>query len=227
MKLVSLQLVLQTAILTIVLSAPRQADAADTAAHSRRGLQARTEYRGPQAKIEYCTDCHGSSGRGYYGYVAMPRLAGQPPDYLENQLRAFADRSRDRDFFINMSKVHGLGPEMRTALATHFRDLDPGPVGGGPKNLVATGKRIYDEGVPEADIPACAACHGPEAKGKEAIPRLAGQLYPYTVKELTNWSKERGQGPAKDDTSATMASIAQSLTPSQIAALAAYLNYLK
>jgi hypothetical protein len=47
------------------------------------------------------------------------------------------------------------------------------------------------------------------------------------VKELTNWSKERGQGPAKDDTSALMAPIAQSLTQSQIAALAAYLNYLK
>jgi hypothetical protein len=62
MKLISLQLVLQTAIPTIVISAPRQANAADTAAHSRRGLQNRTEYRGPQAKIEYCTDCHGSSG---------------------------------------------------------------------------------------------------------------------------------------------------------------------
>jgi cytochrome c553 len=126
-----------------------------------------------------------------------------------------------------MSKVHGLNPEMRTALATHFRDLDPGPVGGGPKNLVATGKTIYEEGVPEADIPACAACHGPEAKGQEAIPRLAGQLYPYVVKELTNWSKERGKGTAKDDRTATMASIARSLTQAQIAALAAYLNYLK
>jgi cytochrome c553 len=227
MKLVTLQLVLQMAILTVVISAPRQADAADTAAHSRRGLQGRTEYRGLQAKIEYCTDCHGTSGRGYYGDVTMPRLAGQPPDYLENQLRAFADRNRDKDFVINMSKVHGLSLEMRTALAIHFRDLDPGPIGGGPKNLVATGKTVYEEGVPEADIPACAACHGPEAKGQEAIPRLAGQLYPYIVKELTNCSKERGKGPAKDDTSATMASIAQSLTQSHIAALAAYLNYLK
>jgi cytochrome c553 len=227
MKLVSLKVALQTAILIIVISAPRQADAADTAAHSRRGLQDRTEYRGPQAKIEYCKDCHGSSGRGYYGYVTMPRLAGQPTDYLENQLRAFADRSRDKDFFINMSKVHSLSPEMRTAVATHFRDLDPGPVGGGPKNLVATGKKIYEEGVPEADIPACTACHGPEARGQEVIPRLAGQLYPYIVKELTNWSKDRGQGPAKDDTPATMASIAQRLTQPQISALAAYLNYLK
>jgi cytochrome c553 len=99
--------------------------------------------------------------------------------------------------------------------------------GGGPKNLVTTGKAIYEEGVPEADIPACAACHGPEAKGQEAIPRLAGQFYPYVVKELTNWSKERGKGPAKDDRTATMASIAQSLTQAQIAALAAYINHLK
>jgi hypothetical protein len=41
-------------------------------------------------------------------------------------------------------------------LAAHFRGLDPKPIGGGPSNAVATGKRIYDEGIPEANIPACA-----------------------------------------------------------------------
>ena len=138
----------------------------------------------------------------------MPRLAGQTPEYIENQLRSFAERSRERDLFINMGRVHGLSPDMRAAMAAHFRGLDPTPIGGGPRNAVATGKRIYDEGIPEANIPACAACHGPDAKGQEAIPRLAGQLYAYTVKELTNWSRERGQGAAKDDTSAVMTPIA-------------------
>ena len=92
---------------------------------------------------------------------------------------------------------------------------------------LGTGKRIYDEGIPEANIPACAACHGPDAKGQEAIPRLAGQLYAYTVKELTNWSRERGQGSAKDDTSAVMTPIAHALTPAQVSAIAAYLSYLR
>jgi cytochrome c553 len=56
---------------------------------------------------------------------------------------------------------------------------------------------------------------------------LAGQLYAYTVKELTNWSKERGQRSAKEDTSAVMTPIAHALSPAQVSAIAAYLSYLR
>jgi cytochrome c553 len=56
---------------------------------------------------------------------------------------------------------------------------------------------------------------------------LAGQLYPYTVKQLSGWTKERGQAAAKDDTTAVMTSISHNLTPPQIDAIAAYLSYLR
>jgi cytochrome c553 len=226
MKVIGLRLALPAAILAIVFCAAARVDSAEPG-HSRGGVAVRTEQGGVGAKAEYCTDCHGPSGQGYHGYLTMPRLAGQTTVYIDNQLRNFAERSRERDLFINMSRVHGLSPDMRSALATHFRGLDPRPIGGGPRNLVGTGKRIYDEGIPEANIPACAACHGPDAKGQEAIPRLAGQLYAYTVKELTNWSRERGQGSAKDDTSAVMTPIAHAMTPAQVSAIAAYLSYLR
>ena len=100
-------------------------------------------------------------------------------------------------------------------------------MGGGPRNLVATGQKIFQEGIPEANVPACSACHGPDAKGEAAIPRLAGQLYPYTVRQLSGWSKERGQAAAKDDTTAVMTAISHNLTPPQIDAIAAYLSYLR
>ena len=216
MKVIGLRLALQTAILAAALSAAGGANGADPTAVARGDVQ---------AKIEYCKDCHGLSGQGYRGFYPMPRLAGQPTEYLENQLRAFVERRRDKDFFMNMAMVHTLGPAMRTAVAAHFRTLDARPLGGAPRQLVATGKKIYEEGVPEANVPACSACHGPEAKGQEAIPRLAGQLYPYTIKELTDWSKERGPGLAKDNTSAVMAPITHNLAKSQIAAIAAYLSY--
>jgi cytochrome c553 len=226
MKVISLRLALQAAILAIVTCAAARVDSAEPA-HSRRGHAVRTEHGGVAAKAEYCTDCHGPSGQGYHGYLTMPRLAGQTTEYIENQLRNFAERSRERDLFINMSRVHGLSPDMRAALGAHFHGLDPRPIGDGPRNLMGTGKRVYDEGIPEANIPACAACHGPDAKGQEAIPRLAGQLYAYTVKELTYWSKERGQGQPKDDKSAVMTPIAHSLSPAQVSAIAAYLSYLR
>jgi cytochrome c553 len=117
---------------------------------------------------------------------------------------------------------------MIAALAEEFRALDPRPLGGGAKSLVATtGERIFQDGVPDANVAACAACHGPDAKGTGEIPRLAGQLPDYTVNKLVNWSKERGQNPAKPDTSAVMSPVAHSLTRSQVEAVAAYLSYLR
>ena len=123
--------------------------------------------------------------------------------------------------------AHVLSPAMITALATQFQDLNPKPIGGAPKELVATGKKIFEDGVPDANVAACAACHGPDATGNGQIPRLAGQLYPYVIKELTNWGKERGQNPANPDTSAIMSPVAHSLTKPQIEAVAAYVSSLK
>jgi cytochrome c553 len=135
MKVISLQSALLTAMLAIAFVAAGQAATGSRSSVPRGGGSG-------GSKVEYCKDCHGLSGQGYRGYLIMPRLAGQQPEYIENQLRNFAERSRDRDIFINMSRVHGLSPEMRTAVAAHFRGLDPPPVGGGPRNLVATGQKI-------------------------------------------------------------------------------------
>ena len=97
-----------------------------------------------------------------------------------------------------------------------------------PRNSWTRGKKIFAEGVPAANVPPCSTCHGPEAKGNGQFPRLAGQLYPYIIKVLTNWDKERGQGgPEHPDTSAIMKPIAHNLTESQIEAVAAYLSDLE
>src|SRR6202051_4955893 len=178
-----------------------------------------------QAKLSYCKDCHGPAAQGYRGYFPMPRLAGQQPEYLENQLKAFIERRRTNPVMFNVA--HVLSPSMRTGLAAHFKDLNPKPLGGGPRELVAAGKKIYDEGVPGTDVPPCASCHGPGAKGDGVFPRLAGQLNDYISRKLVNWSKERGQDPAKPDTSAIMEPIAHGLSESQIAAVAAYISYLE
>ena len=136
-----------------------------------------------QAKAQYCTDCHGASGKGYRGFYTMPRLAGQTTAYLENQLDAFAEHRRQTNTVLKISKVHSaLSPDTREALAQHFSDLEVRPAAGGPAKLVDAGKKIFDEGMPDANIPACSVCHGPDAMGDGVNPRLAGQLYPYLVK---------------------------------------------
>ena len=207
------RLTLLTAVLATAFAASGRAQ--ERMAPARGGLE---------AKLEYCKTCHGLSGQGYLGYFPMPRLAGQQPEYIEAQLRAFIERRRSNPIMRNVA--HVLSPSMITALANHFHNLNPPPFGGGPRGQIA-GKRIYEEGLPEANVPACSACHGTEGKGQNEIPRLAGQLYPYVIKELVNWGKERGQNPAKPDTSAIMSPVAHSLSKTQIDAVAAFVSYLK
>src|ERR1700730_17241061 len=178
-----------------------------------------------KAKLDYCKTCHGLSGQGFRGSYRSPRLAGQQPEYLETQLQAFIDRRRPNP--VMFSVAHVLSPPMLKALAEHFKDLNPKPLGGAPRESVAEGKKIYEEGIPKAEIPPCASCHQPDAKGADAFPRLAGQLHDYMFRKLTNWDKERGQDKDKPDTSAIMGPIAHNLSEAQVKAVAAYLSYLE
>lgn len=202
-----------------------------TLAFAFPGTVARTEDKSTasrgsvQAKLSYCKDCHGASAQGYPGFFPIPRLAGQQTEYLENQLRAFIEHRRTNNVMFNVA--HSLSPGMMSALASDFKALNPAPVGGAPRRLVAEGKKIFEDGLPEANIAACAACHGPDATGSGEIPRLAGQLYPYVIKTLTNWGKERGQNPTEPDASAIMSPVAHSLSKSQIEAVAAFVSYLR
>jgi cytochrome c553 len=210
-KTVSLRLALQPAVLAIIVVASAQAQDATPAAVSPQAVKAKTAY---------CEVCHGPSARGFVGYYPIPRLAGQQITYIENQLRGFIERKRSNPIMINVS--HVLSPAMITALATNFHNLNPAPAADGPNELVAAGKKIYEEGVPSASVPPCASCHGPQAKGNGQFPRLAGQLYPYIVRQLTNWSTERAE-----ELSGIMAPIAHHLTKPQLEAVAAYVSYLE
>ena len=178
-----------------------------------------------QTKLAYCEVCHGVAAQGFRGYYPIPRLAGQQVEYLQNQLQAFIEHRRTNNIMFNVG--HVLSPAMIAALTDDFRDLNPKPLGGAPKDLVDAGKKIFTEGIADANIPPCASCHGPDAKGNGAFPRLAGQLYDYLTAKLTNWDKERGQNPDKPDTSAIMEPIAHGLNQAQIKAVASYLSYLE
>ena len=182
MKTISLGLVSSSAVLAIAFATTAVAKDADTADASKQAVE---------AKMKYCEVCHGPSAQGFVGYYPIPRLAGQQPEYIKNQLQAFIDRGRVNPIMANVA--HVLSPAMQTALANNFHELNPKPFGGGQKDLVATGKKIFEEGVANTDVPPCASCHGPEAKGDGQFPRLAGQLPDYIFKKLTNWGKERGQ----------------------------------
>jgi len=204
---------LPATMLVIVLGGSGRAEDTTTGALPRTDLQ---------SKAAYWKTCHGLSGEGFRGYYAMPRLAGQQSEYLERQLRDFAERRRWNPVMFHVARA--LSPSMQSELAVHFKDLNPKPLGGAPRELMAMGKTIYEEGISEAGIVPCSSCHGPDAEGQGEMPRLAGQLYDYILKRFASWRNEPQANSASGDVAAVMEPIAKSLSEPQTAAVAAYLS---
>ena len=113
MKAVRLRVALTSALAVFLAAAAGQAQAGAQDVHATAG--------GIEAKFEYCTTCHGPSAQGFRGFYAMPRLAGQQPQYIENQLRAFLERRRLNLVMANVA--HGITPDMFPALAARMSAL--------------------------------------------------------------------------------------------------------
>jgi cytochrome c553 len=107
-------------------------------------------------------------------------------------------------------------------LAKYFSTLPPKAAGDGDTVLVAAGRTIYQEGMPDANIVACVVCHGPNAEGVGQIPRLGGLAYSYLKRTLEQWGQgyHAASGPPMPD-------IASKLSPNQIDALASYLSFVR
>src|SRR5580704_14743248 len=140
------------------------------------------------AAVRNCTWCHGTSAQGY---SPAPRLAGQRHEYVENQLLSFSRHTRDNPFSRQYmwAAAEPLGPRAARDLAIYFSTLPARAANDGDKGLAAAGRAIYEDGIPEANIVSCVACHGPNAEGVREIPRLGGLGYLYLKRRLEQWGE--------------------------------------
>ena len=147
------------------------------------------------------------------------RLAGQQLLYLLNQIRDFREHTRDSPFSKQYmwGAVAALGPQAARDLADYFATI-PKPANGGDRDLAAGGRAIYMDGIPES----CYACHGPNGESVRDIPRLGGLAYTYLKARLEQW----GQG-YHSGVGTPMPTVARSLGPAEIEALASYLSFVK
>lgn len=131
-----------------------------------------------------CVACHGTGGRSKLS--PFPNLAAQPAPYLEAQLKAFRDQTRaDPDAQAYMwGLASALDDGMVRALAAYYAAQRPADGQPGNLKVMAKGKTIFEKGMPEEGVPACNACHGTNAEGKNIFPRLAGQHAPYLLKQI-------------------------------------------
>jgi cytochrome c553 len=172
---------------------------------------------GEDKAINLCSTCHGP--RGISTSPEFPILAAQRKGYLEAQLEAFRAHSRSEkiahDFMWGIAG--GLDDPMIGAVATYYA-AQPA-VAGRPSEpaLIAKGKQLFDQGVADRGIPACASCHGADAKGVADFPRLAGQHAKYVVKQLQYIQTLVRSAPV-------MHGIIKDITPAEMQAVAAYVQ---
>ena len=167
--------------------------------------------------VELCSTCHGP-----YGISTSPDfpiLAAQREGYLEAQIDAFRSHARaEKDAHDIMWGIAGnLDPAIIKGIAQYYAAQPPAPGRVQDPAAIAKGKEVYDKGVPERGIPACATCHGQDAKGQSIFPRLAGQHAAYVVKQVNYIQQLVRAAPV-------MHGIVKDLTPAEIQAVAYYVQ---
>ncbi|HUO79607.1 MAG TPA: c-type cytochrome [Steroidobacteraceae bacterium] len=180
-------------------------------------IDAATHEHAVRIAVGTCGSCHGATGVSQQ--PKYPRLAGQNANYLAAQLKAFRSQTRgDADaigYMWGMSAA--LEDDTIEALAQYYAAQKPGAGHAGEASLVDRGRQIYEKGVEAVGVPACAACHGPDARGMGDFPRLAGQHAQYVLKQLGSFQSNMRNV-------AVMHGVAQGLKLEEMRAVAAYLE---
>jgi cytochrome c553 len=163
-----------------------------------------------------CARCHGFDGASD-GSGAFPRLDGQSPQYLAEQLRRFASGARQNALMQPIAK--GLKDDEIEAVAQYYASLHAVPL---PPRAVSEqvrnlGKQVAEVGDLSVRVQACESCHGPNGEGEpiSAVPYLGGQYSHYIRVQIQMFR----QGYRK---SQQMFVPAHNLSEQDIVAVAAY-----
>ena len=171
---------------------PAAAAAAQTVA-AKPALKGRAD-QGALLANQTCVACHGLGGNPTA--AEYPKLAGQIPEYLAKQLRAFqapAGQRAHRASPIMQPLAANLTEQQILDLAAYYSQQKAAPGKARDASRVEAGKKIYFGGNPSNDLPACVSCHRADGKGMSPdFPRLAGQTPAYTALQLQNWEANRG-----------------------------------
>lgn len=165
-----------------------------------------------------CVACHGAAGNS--AIVQNPKLAGQHEAYIYKQLTNFKGPDRNNAVMTNIAKALTDDDMKNISAYLDAQSVKPGAAKN--KNSVELGKKIYRGGIAEKNVPACAACHGPNGAGMpDQFPRLGAQHQEYTLAQLTNFRT----GTRKN--SIQMTTIAKRLSDDEMQAVSDYVAGLK
>lgn len=166
-----------------------------------------------------CVACHNEDGNSTNS--AWPKLAGQHPKYLVDQLKAFkAGSEGPRNVPVMLPFASNLSEADMADLAAYFSSQKSSK--GVPVNKVYAeeGERIYKGGVQASGVSACIACHGPDGRGNAQanFPSIAGQHADYTLMQLKHFAAKERIGSVNG----MMNDIAKAMTEAQMKAVSEY-----
>jgi cytochrome c553 len=166
-----------------------------------------------QDRVALCDACHGAGGVSQT--AGTPSIAGQPKLFLETQLVLFREEIRKSPAM--QAAVNGLTDKEIVRLAEHYAAQAARPVADGPPDAAHAKQALAF-----AQKQHCASCHLPDYRGRQQIPRLAGQREEYLVESMLAYRDNRRTG---GDT--IMAAALYGASDADIRALAHYLARLR
>ncbi len=188
-----------------------------------------------------CVACHGDKGNSVA--PIFPKLAGQNKKYLAKQLRDFKLHLRKNPTMEGL--VAGIDDKTIDTIAAYYAaqqiQATPTPLPdededdeddesdsnafSNTEELLKTGHELYLSGNLETRVPACSACHAPDAMGNPlaGFPSLKNQHATYLVATL----KQFREGERKNDSTGMMHMSAKRMSTAEINAVSTYLANLK
>jgi cytochrome c553 len=159
-------------------------------------------------KAEACVACHGPGGKSTV--PQFPVLAGQTARYIYLQLKDFKEGRRSEPQMDPF--VKDLSRQDMFDISAYFAAQKPRP------NAFKVDPARAARGKTKADETLCTMCHLGGFLGQNEIPRVAGQHYDYTVKQMRDFKTGKRTNDAGN-----MASVSKTLSDQDIEDLGHYL----
>lgn len=165
--------------------------------------------------LENCVRCHGDEATGTVSAL-VPRLENLPAAYLRRALQEY--RGGIRSSGIMEPVAYEMTDDEIERFAQYYAGLpDRDSETNASAELLETGRRIAELGIPEQDLPACSSCHN----GTDPhIPPLAAQSARYMATQLDLWRETDHRDTLPYGS--LMANIGKRLTESDARAVSAW-----
>lgn len=179
-----------------------------------------------ETKSQTCIACHGQDGNS--PTEQNPKIAGQVPGYIAQQLKLFKDGIRVNPIMAGM--VAGLSEQdmldldayysaqkMQNEFVVYENDEQKAQLTAD----IAAGRALYKNGDTRYSVAACQACHGPAGEGILPLyPKVSGQYASYLESQLLAYKS----GERKHE---MMNTVAYPLSEQQIKQVALYMSVMQ